>query len=141
MAPAVATWVSRMTGRHGRVLTIEFERCFIVNVNCPDCANVIEREAWDLALIDFVQALDRRKPVIIAGDFKAAHSSMDVRPPKKPSYRHHLAVLAIPNYAVTDQIRRVQARGAILDRSPLADGLYGRAPRNAPERVGLVHVL
>lgn len=71
----------------GRVQTAEFEQFYLVNVYVPntkrDLSRLQLREAiWDQALLKYLQKLDATKPVIICGDFNAAHTPIDLARPK-----------------------------------------------------------
>jgi len=75
--------------KEGRVLTAEFEDFFLVTVYTPNSGNELVRlpyrETWDAAFLNFVTALDRRKPVLMCGDFNVAHREIDIARPK-PNY-------------------------------------------------------
>lgn len=73
----------------GRVLTAEFEDFYLVTVYTPNSGNELVRlpyrETWDRAFLDFVQGLQRDKPVLMCGDFNVAHRDIDIARPK-PNY-------------------------------------------------------
>jgi exodeoxyribonuclease III len=67
----------------GRVATVEYKHAFVVFVYVPNSGNELERlkfrtDIWDVALKDHVEALKKRKPVILAGDMNAAHLDLDI---------------------------------------------------------------
>lgn len=75
----------------GRVLTAEFEKFFLVNVYTPNSKNGLERlnlraEKWDPEFLKYLKSLD--KPVVVCGDFNAAHEEIDIARPKT---NHHSA--------------------------------------------------
>lgn len=74
----------------GRVITLEFDRFFIVNVYVPNAQNELARLdyrlRWEDAFRDYVSGLDKKKPVIICGDMNVAHNEIDIRNPKT---NHH----------------------------------------------------
>ena len=77
----------------GRVLTTEFEKFFLVNTYIPNSKPNLERlnlreQTWDPALLKYLQELDKVKPVIICGDFNAAHEDIDLA---RPATNHHHA--------------------------------------------------
>jgi len=77
----------------GRILTLEFERFFVVTVYVPNSKNELERlhlreHEWDPALCDYLKQLEKEKPVVICGDFNAAHEEIDIARPKT---NHHSA--------------------------------------------------
>lgn len=70
----------------GRVITLEFDRFFIVNVYVPNAQTELARLGyrlrWEEAFRDYVTGLDRKKPVIICGDMNVAHNEIDLKNPK-----------------------------------------------------------
>lgn len=72
----------------GRVLTAEFPEFFLVNVYTPnskrDLSRLKLRELlWDPAFLDFLKGLEKAKPVVVCGDFNAAHTEIDLARPKQ----------------------------------------------------------
>ena len=77
----------------GRVLTAEFEQFFLVNVYTPNSKNELERlslraKQWDPAFLNYLLTLEKTKPVVVCGDFNAAHEEIDIARPKT---NHHSA--------------------------------------------------
>ncbi|MDO4747498.1 MAG: exodeoxyribonuclease III [Candidatus Saccharibacteria bacterium] len=77
----------------GRVLTAEFEKFFLVNVYTPNSKNELERlglraEKWDKEFLRYLKELEQEKPVVVCGDFNAAHEEIDIARPKT---NHHSA--------------------------------------------------
>jgi exodeoxyribonuclease-3 len=77
----------------GRVLTAEFEKFFLVNVYTPNSKNQLERlglrnEKWDPEFLKYLKDLEKEKPVVVCGDFNAAHEEIDIARPKT---NHHSA--------------------------------------------------
>lgn len=71
----------------GRVMTAEFPNFFLVNVYTPNSKRDLTRlhlreSLWDPAFLQFVKSLEAFKPVIICGDFNAAHTPLDLARPK-----------------------------------------------------------
>jgi len=70
----------------GRVITLEFERFYLVNVYTPNSqeklARLDYRMAWDDDFRSYVKKLDGIKPVIICGDLNVAHQEIDLKNPK-----------------------------------------------------------
>jgi exodeoxyribonuclease-3 len=70
----------------GRVLCLEFETFFLVNVYVPNSGSEIKRlgyrQDWDKAFFDYLKDLERIKPVIVCGDFNVAHKAIDLARPK-----------------------------------------------------------
>ena len=85
----------------GRVLTAEFEIFFLVNVYTPNSKNNLERlnlreKLWDKEFLEYLKKLEKQKPVVVCGDFNAAHQEIDIARPKT---NHHSA-------GFTDEERR-----------------------------------
>lgn len=70
----------------GRVVTVEYESFFLVNVYTPNSQNELARldyrMSWEDAFLDYVIKLDKKKPVIICGDLNVAHNEIDLKNPK-----------------------------------------------------------
>jgi len=68
----------------GRVITVEFEKFFLVNVYTPNSGRGLVRldyrGTWDKAFRKYVLSLD--KPVVICGDLNVAHTEIDLKNPK-----------------------------------------------------------
>lgn len=69
----------------GRLLTIEFDKFFFVNVYTPNAGDGLkrlgERQEWDVLYADYLSSLDKKKPVIACGDFNVAHKEIDLANP------------------------------------------------------------
>lgn len=70
----------------GRVITLEFEDFFLVNVYTPnsqrDLARLAYRMKWEDDFRDYLIELDTVKPVIVCGDMNVAHREIDLKNPK-----------------------------------------------------------
>lgn len=70
----------------GRVVALEYEDFFLVNVYVPNAqtelARLDYRMEWDCAFRKFLCRLDSQKPVVICGDFNVAHEEIDLANPK-----------------------------------------------------------
>ena len=71
----------------GRVQTAEFPHFFLVNVYTPNSKHDLARlklreKLWDPAFLKYLQDLEKKKPVVVCGDFNAAHTSIDLARPK-----------------------------------------------------------
>lgn len=70
----------------GRVITLEFEKFFLVTVYTPNSQDELKRldyrMTWDDAFRDYMVALDARKPVVVCGDMNVAHKEIDLKNPK-----------------------------------------------------------
>ena len=77
----------------GRVLALEFERFFLVNVYTPNSKPDLSRlklreKLWDPEFLNLLKELEKTKPVVVCGDFNAAHEEIDLARPKT---NHHNA--------------------------------------------------
>ncbi len=70
----------------GRVLCLEYEPYYLVNVYVPNSRNDLKRldyrQVWDLDFFNFLKDLEKTKPVIACGDFNVAHKPVDLARPK-----------------------------------------------------------
>ncbi len=70
----------------GRVLCLEFDTFFLVNVYVPNSGSELKRlgyrQEWDKAFSDYLKNLERIKPVIVCGDLNVAHKAIDLARPK-----------------------------------------------------------
>ena len=69
----------------GRLLTLEFENFYFVNVYTPNSGDglkrLAERQKWDALYADYLSSLDKKKAVIACGDFIVAHKEIDLANP------------------------------------------------------------
>lgn len=72
--------------REGRVITLEFEEYYLVNVYTPnsqaELTRLEYRMEWEDAFRSYLLSLDEKKPVIICGDLNVAHKEIDLKNPK-----------------------------------------------------------
>lgn len=76
----------------GRVLTAEFSEFYLVNVYTPNSKNELERlnlreKLWDPTFLQYLKTLEKTKPVVVCGDFNAAHAEIDLARPQA-NHRH-----------------------------------------------------
>ncbi len=73
--------------KEGRVLCLEFEPYYLVNVYVPNSGSELKRlnyrQDWDKAFYNFLKTLEMSKPVIVCGDFNVAHKEIDLARPKE----------------------------------------------------------
>lgn len=78
--------------KEGRVITLEFDKFFLVNCYTPNSKRELERLAyrqiWEDEFRNYLIKLDKIKPVILCGDLNVAHKEIDL---KNPSTNHHNA--------------------------------------------------
>ena len=70
----------------GRVITLEFDQYFLVNVYTPNSKRELERieyrMKWEDDFRTYLKKLEENKPVIICGDMNVAHNDIDLKNPK-----------------------------------------------------------
>ena len=73
----------------GRVLCLEFDSFFLVNVYVPNSGNELlrlgYRQSWDKDFFSYLKTLEKEKAVLACGDFNVAHKDIDLARPK-PNY-------------------------------------------------------
>lgn len=69
----------------GRLLTLEFDDFYFVNVYTPNAGDglkrLADRQQWDICYANYLAGLDAKKPVIACGDFNVAHREIDLANP------------------------------------------------------------
>ena len=73
--------------QEGRVITIELDELFVVNVYVPNASSALKRlpyrsQEWDVDFCAYLKELEQRKPVVICGDLNVAHREIDLKNPK-----------------------------------------------------------
>ena len=72
--------------REGRIITLEYDEFFLINVYTPNSQRGLlrleYRMAWEDAFAGFLCDLNEQKPLIICGDLNVAHKEIDIRRPK-----------------------------------------------------------
>ena len=70
----------------GRVITLETEHFFLVNVYVPNAQDGLRRldyrMKWEDDFRAYLLTLDARKPVVVCGDLNVAHEEIDLKNPK-----------------------------------------------------------
>ena len=71
----------------GRVITLEFEKFYLLHCYTPNSGVELERlnyrvKTWDLAFRNYINKLQKNKPVIVCGDLNVAHKEIDLKNPK-----------------------------------------------------------
>ena len=70
----------------GRVITLEFDRFFLINVYTPNAQHGLVRLDyrmwWDTDFLAYLKRLETKKPVIFCGDLNVAHKEIDIKNPK-----------------------------------------------------------
>ena len=71
----------------GRIITLEFEKFFLLHVYTPNSGANLERlnyrtKTWDPAFKDYIIKLQKKKKIIVCGDLNVAHQEIDLKNPK-----------------------------------------------------------
>lgn len=71
----------------GRSITLEFEEFYLVNFYVPNVKRTLERMdermEWEREIQKYLLKLDKKKPVVICGDFNVAHTEIDIKNAKQ----------------------------------------------------------
>ena len=70
----------------GRVITLELEGYYLVNVYTPNSKRDLSRlnyrqNEWDVDFLKYLKKLEKKKPVIFCGDLNVAHKEIDLKNP------------------------------------------------------------
>ena len=72
--------------QEGRVITMELENYYLVTVYTPNSKRELlrlsYRQQWDIDFLNYIQTLEKNKPVIFCGDLNVAHKEIDLKNPK-----------------------------------------------------------
>ena len=72
--------------REGRVITLEFEKFYLINCYTPnsgrELARLDYRMVWEEEFKKYLKDLDKKKPIIVCGDLNVAHNEIDLKNPK-----------------------------------------------------------
>jgi len=70
----------------GRVITLEFDKFYLVNIYTPNSKRELERleyrMVWEDEIRKYLTKLNKKKPVIMCGDLNVAHEEIDLKNPK-----------------------------------------------------------
>ncbi len=72
--------------QEGRVITLEYENFYLVNIYVPNSKRELERleyrMVWEDEIRKYLSKLNKKKPVIMCGDLNVAHEEIDLKNPK-----------------------------------------------------------
>lgn len=72
--------------KEGRVITLEFEKFYMVDIYTPNSKRELERlnyrQIWEDEIRKYLLKLNETKPVIMCGDLNMAHEEIDLKNPK-----------------------------------------------------------
>ncbi len=78
--------------REGRVITVEYDDYYLVNVYTPnskrDLSRLPYRQVWDAEFLKCLKKLEKKKPVIFCGDLNVAHQEIDLANPDRNHQTH-----------------------------------------------------
>jgi len=72
-----------MHDHEGRLITAEYRDFYLVNCYTPNAQRELTRldyrMVWERDFLDYLMALDRKKPVVLCGDLNVAHREIDIK--------------------------------------------------------------
>ena len=72
--------------QEGRVITLEFDKFYLVNCYTPNSKRELERldyrMVWENEFRNYLLNLNKKKPVVLCGDLNVAHKEIDLKNPK-----------------------------------------------------------
>ena len=72
--------------KEGRVITLEFEKFYMVNIYTPNSKRELERldyrQLWEDEIRAYLLKLKENKPIVMCGDLNVAHTEIDLKNPK-----------------------------------------------------------
>lgn len=79
--------------KEGRVITAEYNPFFLVSVYVPNAKEDLSRlpyraNEWDVEFLAYLKNLEKKKPVIFAGDLNVAHREIDLANPDRNKGNH-----------------------------------------------------
>lgn len=79
--------------REGRVIAMEFKDFWVVTAYTPNAKPDLSRlklrhKQWDPAFLEYMQRLDKEKPVLFCGDLNVAHTPDDLANPEANEGEH-----------------------------------------------------
>lgn len=71
----------------GRVITLEFEKYFLIHVYTPNSGESLQRlnyrvDEWDVLFRKYLKKLQSKKKIIVCGDLNVANEDIDIHNPK-----------------------------------------------------------
>lgn len=71
----------------GRIITLEFDEFYMITIYTPNSKRTLERleyrVTWEDAVRDYLERLNKLKPIILCGDLNVAHNPIDLNNPNK----------------------------------------------------------
>ena len=70
----------------GRIITLDFGEFYLTQVYTPNAGSGLkrlkERQIWDEKYANYLETLDKEKPVLATGDYNVAHKEIDLANPQ-----------------------------------------------------------
>lgn len=70
----------------GRIITLDFGEFYLTQVYTPNAGDGLkrlkERQVWDEKYAEYLESLDKVKPVLATGDYNVAHNEIDLAHPQ-----------------------------------------------------------
>lgn len=70
----------------GRIITLDFGEFYLTQVYTPNAGDGLkrlsDRQIWDEKYADYLEMLDKEKPVLATGDYNVAHHEIDLAHPQ-----------------------------------------------------------
>ncbi|MBI9031004.1 exodeoxyribonuclease III [bacterium] len=70
----------------GRIITLDFGEFYLTQVYTPNAGDnlkrLVERQVWDEKYAEYLESLDKEKPVLATGDYNVAHKEIDLANPQ-----------------------------------------------------------
>lgn len=70
----------------GRIITLDFGEFYLTQVYTPNAGDGLkrleDRQVWDRKYAEYLQSLDKEKPVLATGDYNVAHKEIDLAHPQ-----------------------------------------------------------
>ena len=70
----------------GRIITLDFGEFYLTQVYTPNAGDALirleDRQVWDEKYAEYLQSLDKEKPVLATGDYNVAHKEIDLANPE-----------------------------------------------------------
>eukprot|EP00730_Choanoeca_flexa_P014418 TRINITY_DN6302_c0_g1_i1.p1 TRINITY_DN6302_c0_g1~~TRINITY_DN6302_c0_g1_i1.p1 ORF type:complete len:445 (+),score=71.76 TRINITY_DN6302_c0_g1_i1:72-1337(+) len=69
--------------QEGRSITVELDQVYVVALYVPNSGQTLQRldyrlQQWEPALLEYLQGLEKTKPVVMVGDLNVAHLDADI---------------------------------------------------------------
>lgn len=127
----------------GRVLTLEYENFYLINVYTPNSQTELKRLSyrmrWEDAFRTYIKELETKKPVVICGDLNVAHKDIDL---KNPATNHKSAGFTDEERDKFAELLSAGFTDVFRYLNPEAEGMYtywsyrfGARGRNAGWRI------